>query len=121
MAATDMLSPYCEGCDDEIDIYTAVVGGTNDDGTHDVRKYELECGHTVDEPDATMNVGFVYMLSQAHPQTIEVNGEIDEDALDDQLPSDEEFSWGFWEILGLLAAVVIVACEKLGGAWRAIR
>lgn len=121
MAVEDMLSPYCEDCGGDVDIQTAVVGGTNPDGTHDVHEYELECGHVV-EPDATLDVGIVYMLSEVHPHTIEIDGEmVCEDVLDDHLQDDEEFSWGFWELLGLLVAVFVFTRERLRGLWEAVR
>lgn len=115
------LEPPCEECGTDQGIHKAIVGGTNPDGTHDVQEYHLECGH-VTEPDARLGVTVVYMLSEVHPHTIEIDGELDEDILDEHLDSENDLGWrGYvWEALGMLMAVYIVAREKLGGLKRVV-
>lgn len=110
---SDPFEHHCGDCRADQGIHKAVVGGTSPDGTHDVQEYHLECGHVV-EPDAAISVGIVYMLSQAHPETIEVDGEIDDAILDEHLDSDDDLGWrGYiWEGLGMLMAVWIVLRQK---------
>ncbi|WP_135852587.1 hypothetical protein [Halorussus salinus] len=67
------------------------------------------------DPDAQLDVTVVYLLAEAHPECITVDGDIDEDLLDDALDRDDDLGWRghLWELLGMLAAVAIVARETV--------
>jgi len=111
--STSTFMEYCGECGSEHDIEKAIVGNTNSDGTHDVEEYHLECGHVLEPTDATLSVVVVYMLQQMHPETITVNGDVDEEILDEQLDSENDLGWrGYvWEALGMVMAVFIVLHE----------
>lgn len=70
----ERITPECPECGTEKPVDTAVVGQADEDGDYPVQQYDLECGHTVDDPDALLGGGVVQLLLMDSPGAIEVRG-----------------------------------------------
>lgn len=91
------LAGTCTACGGRMIEYADATDG-------DVRTVQFECQS--DDCSATGRLQYAY------------DGP---GGIDDHLPSDEEFQWGVWELVGLLAAVVIFVRDRLRGLWQVIR
>jgi len=71
------LYPTCEECGVKDGIRKAVVGPKDEDGMHPAKRYELHCGHILDNPPARFEEGIVTLFQLQHPKFMEVEGDED--------------------------------------------